>query len=287
MSLKTKSVLVSLGLTQWTARKLDREASNELCATKGAAQGAGRFNKVLIRPEHLKPIQRMVNSIRNYHYANTLAWEHKGADILPSGMYLEYRKEMNNFETKFNALVREFITDYPIMKQQVEQRLGELYNEDDYPSPEAVASKFSMHIDITPVPDTADFRVDLDDQEVQEMKDSLAARLEVANLAAEHELFARLYTTIAKTVVTLRDPNKIFRNTLILNALELSRKAPKLNVNNNEKINDIAVDILNLSKRTDIASLRDVDELDYRMDTADKYEDLLTRIETAYEESRV
>jgi hypothetical protein len=285
MSLATSTILVTLNITQWTARKLDRNASNDLCDSKEAQRGSGNFNKLLIPKAHLKPIQRVVNSIRNYHYANTLPWEHKGADILPSRMYMDYMRDMGNLKTKFELSVSEFVTDYPTIIQQVEKSLGKLFNAEDYPTANQVRSKFSMKIDANPVPTVTDFRVDLNQEEIDKIKQDLGARLDAANNAAVNELFARLYTATAKAVITLKDPTKIFRNTLILNIIELARKIPKLNYTNNTYIDSLADQLNTLSSNVEIEGLRDDDRLNYRESIASDYEGILNNIEAAYNRS--
>jgi hypothetical protein len=285
MSLSTSSMLVSLKITQYSARKLDREASLDFCESKSATADSGNFNKVLIPKVHLQPIQRMVNSIRNYHYATTLPWEHRGADILPSKMYLTYIKEMGNLKTQFETLVDEFITDYPIIISQVQQQLGSLYRESDYLDVEVIRDKFSIGVDITPIPNVADFRIDLEHAEVEKLKSELGARLDAANNVAEQELFARMYTSVAKAVITLKEPGKIFRNTLILNMLELSRKAPLLNINDNADINEHSANLKSLCEKVDINELRNNEDINYRLACADDLELILTDIEEAYNRS--
>ena len=285
MALSNSAMLIALNLTQWSARKLDREASNELCESKDATRGSGNFNKILIPKVHLQPIQRMVNTIRNYHYSTTLPWEQSGADILPSRMYMGYMQEMGNLEIQFNELVDEFCTDYPIIIGQVQQQLGNLYRESDYPNVDYIRSKFSMKLDVTPIPNVSDFRIDLEHAEVEKIKANLGDRLQAANNAAEQELFARLYTATAKAVITLKEPGKIFRNTLILNILELSRKVPDMNINDNSDLNHLAKSLTTFCEHVDIANLRDINQLDYRLASGKSVERILEDIETAYNRS--
>lgn len=285
MSLRTSSVLISLEITQWTARKLDRAAGRELCESKSAQTDAARVNKVLINPKHLKPIARIVNSARNFHYANTLPWEKKGADILPSAMYFEYMPKIGELRNTFHNMVNEFVNDLPTMIEQRERELGEMFNPDEYPTAHQVRDKFSFEIEMNPIPTSSDFRVDIPDQELEEHKKNLTERMEAANKAAEHELFARMYQLVAKVVMTLIDPGKIFRNTLILNPMELARKASKMNVNNNADINKLATELDTLCSKVTIDALRDEEQYKYRKDTAALFQNMLTDIENAYNRS--
>ena len=51
--LSRKAVLVSVNISQWTARKLDREVTDEVNASHGAQKDAGRYNKLLLEKEAL------------------------------------------------------------------------------------------------------------------------------------------------------------------------------------------------------------------------------------------
>jgi hypothetical protein len=55
--LSRKATLVSVNVSQWTARRLDRKVTDEVNRQHNAAKDAGRYNKLLIEAEHLKEKQ--------------------------------------------------------------------------------------------------------------------------------------------------------------------------------------------------------------------------------------
>jgi hypothetical protein len=280
MTLATSSMLVSLQVKQWSARKYDRKASEEVCEANDAKRGAGNFNKQLIDRMDLKPIQRIVNSARNYHYQNTLAWDHDGADLLPSKHYLTYMTKMSDYKQEFESAVNNFINEYPALLTTVMNNLSGLYNAKDYPSQDALRSKFSLEVVITPVPEEGDFRVDLPKKELDKLQADWSARSANANQAAERDLYMRLYTAVAKAVVVLTTPDKIFRNSLVLNVMELCNKIPDMNLNDSQDLNDVAKDINRVVSLIDIETLRK--DKDYRYDEAIRLETLLKEIEDTY-----
>jgi len=280
MSLSEAAMLVSLNINQWSARKYDRQVSKEVCETKGADQNSGNFNKQLIPKLNLKDIQRVVNAARNYHYLNTLAWDHDGADLLPAKHYIAYSSELSKYKNEFNHEVSKFVKEYPSILTSVINNLAGLYNSNDYPSQERIQSKFNFEINITPIPNVADFRLDIAKKDMDKLKKDLGNRLTAANNAAEKDLFMRLYTTIAKAYMTLNTPEKIFRNSLILNIVELVNKVPDMNFNNDEQLNQIAKDLSAEIRVIDIEQLRK-DE-DYRFDVAVNLEKDLKEIDQVY-----
>jgi hypothetical protein len=282
MALQDSAMLVSLTLTQWSARKLDKTTSYEVCDSKNADQGSGNVSKQIIPKKYLKNIQQLVNKIRNYHYANTLAWTHKGADLLPSRNFMKYTRDMGDLEAKFHKAVDEFLDNYPTIIQQVQNNLNDWYDDTDYPNVDEIKRKFRMEIDMTPVPDSGDFRIDINQKELDKLKTKLDEQLNNAKHAAEQDLFSRLYTTLAKAVLTLRIPGKIFRNTLILNIEETAKQVPDLNVNDNKQLNSLADEIYQAAKAIDIDELRDDEDTSYRFITADELENYMQRAEAIY-----
>jgi len=256
MALQDSGLLVSLKLTQWTARKLDRGTSFEVCDTKHADQGSAAVHKQIIPKKYLAHIGQLVNQIRNYHYANTLAWSHKGVDLLPTRNYLEYMNRMGDLEDKFKKAIEDFLITYPTIIKQVQNNLNDLYDQGDYPTVEQIKKKFNMEIEAVPIPESGDFRVDVGKKELEKLKTKLDANLVAAQVAAEKDLFSRLYTSLAKAVITLKEVDKIFRNTLILNLEDICKKIPRMNVNNNQELNDIATEVLAFCQLTDIEKLR-------------------------------
>jgi len=282
MALQNSGILVSLKITQWSARKLDRGTSFEVCKTKHADQGSGSFNKQIIPKKYLANINQLVNKIRNYHYANTLAWEHKGSDLLPSRNYFKYMTRMGELQDQFTDAVAEFIKHYDTVVAQVQNNLNDLYDIGDYPSPSEINRKFYMEITTTPIPAAGDFRIDINNKELDKLKSKLAEQLNQAELAAEKDLFSRLYTTLAKTIVTLGDPNAIFRNSLIFNIEDICTKIPDMNITDNQNLNRVAHSILTYCKEIDIDKLRE--DQKYRKFTTITYKAHITKVEQIYEQ---
>ena len=281
MSLATSSLLSTLTIKQWSARKYDRKISEEICVEKGATPSSGNFNKQLIPKEFLKKVARIVNATRNYHYNNTLAWGHDGTELLPADHYLKYTQVMELYIDEFNAAVEEFITDYPSLITKVMNNLNEMYNSADYPSQDDLRGRFSMQYEISPVPEHGDFRIDLPAEELKKITEQLGDRLADAEEEAGKDLYRRLYTVVAKAVVVLMTPGKVFRNSLILNIIELSDKVSNLNIDNDLELDRIADNTHALTSMTDIEALRDP-ESSYRELKAKHLTILLKEIEAAF-----
>jgi hypothetical protein len=116
-NIDTCAMLVEFSAPQWTARRLDRNTSDEVVMRKGAAaKDAARVNKHLLagRPE-LEVINQKVGAARTYVYDNTLPWSDSGTRLLPTKRFNEFQSRMMAFENDFVQSVNEFVAVYPTL----------------------------------------------------------------------------------------------------------------------------------------------------------------------------
>jgi hypothetical protein len=239
INISDKAMLVSLSISAWTARKLDKKVTREVAERNGTTEQWGRYNKTLIAEEETKKIQAISNDVRQFHYKNTLPWSDQGDRLLPAANYLQYTEAMREFRGKFESAVDSFCAKYPDLVAEAKVQLNGLFNADDYPSPSAIHNRFSFAVDVSPLPVAADFRVTLNDDEVATIKNSIEKRSQEKLETATRDLWQRLYEAINHMAKTLRDPEKIFKNTLVSNVQELANLLPRLNVTNDPKLAEL------------------------------------------------
>lgn len=233
MSITNKAMLVSLSIRQWTARKYDRKITEEVNQTH-QSKDAGRFNKLLIEKKRLSPIQSAANKIRIFHYENTLAWADEGDRLLPVANFFDYSQKVNLLKDEFETAVNDFIGDYDLIVQEAQSNLNGLFNPLDYPR--EIRDRFGVRFSFMPVPDSNDFRINVSQDVLDEMKQTLNE--EVTNRL--DNATASLRTKIREQLTYMRDrladPNCIFRDSLFGNVESLVDLAPKLNVTNDKRI---------------------------------------------------
>jgi hypothetical protein len=89
-SLSSRAMLYRLSIGVWSARKHDREASDEIAELHGAQKDAGRYNKLLVPAKALAEIRKIVSAARAEHYFFTLPWSDNSYRILSSAAYMEH-----------------------------------------------------------------------------------------------------------------------------------------------------------------------------------------------------
>jgi hypothetical protein len=230
MKLNDKALLVSLSISQWTARKLDKKATKEVADNNRASTSAGRYNKSLLPlNDLLANVHQKTGLIREKFAKNTLPWGVDGTRILPSANYLQFMQDFRKEKSEWQHLVTQFIDNYDYLVADAKRMLGDLYNEADYPSKDAITDKFNMDMGIYPVPSN-DFRVELSSDELTRIQEDLEARMNNIQQEAMSDCWHRLYKHVEHIADKLSDPKNIFRDSMIENARETCDLLTRLNV---------------------------------------------------------
>lgn len=236
MSIQTQAMLVTLSVSCWTGRVQDKKVSAEVEQSHGATD-AGRYNKLLVDKTHMDPLVQFAGKVRQYHYKMTLPWLDNGARLLPSALFLEYSAQIRQFTSEYERIVDTFIQLYdPTLIQAARQRLGTMYDPEDYPPGTDLRAKFGITVDIVPVPDGQDFRVDVGDAERLRISRQISEAVGVRQKQAETDAWDRCRTVVSTIQARLSAPKPIIRESLIDNASELVRLLPGLNVGGNPKM---------------------------------------------------
>lgn len=230
MTLDRKALLVHVHIQTWSARKFDRKVSDELTLQKKADPQAARVNKHLFggkQKDHADVIAA-AGKIREIHYRLTLPWRDTGWRLLPTKLWTEYTTQLQNAVTKFDEVVRKFSDNYDSLRATAALKMGNLFNLADYPA--SVRDKFGVQLSHMPVPSEGDFRLELDDARVQQIREETRKQVEEGLSGATHDLWARMSEVVTKVADKLEDPKGIFRDSLIGNLKAMVSLTESLNL---------------------------------------------------------
>jgi hypothetical protein len=237
VSLASRAMLCSLSICQWTARKHDPEASEEIAARHGAQGNAGRYNKILLPPQAIGEIQKIAGEARREHYFMTLPWDDAGYRVLPAAAYLDHAAKLREYSQKFAAAADVFADTFDQLVRDSRERLGGLFRAEDYPSAGEIREKFSFETKVMPLPDASDFRLSLGDEETARVQRQITATVQASLTVASRELWQRLYEGVSHMAerlsaykVSEEGVEHPFRDTIVTNLVRLVEVLPKLNV---------------------------------------------------------
>lgn len=229
MNLNDRALLVQLSISQWTARKYDKKASQEVASSHGISTAAGRYNKSLLpMNDYLDRVHKKATHIRTKYYENTLPWGMEGTMMLPSANYLSFMTDFRKEKAEWEYLVNDFASNYDSLKADAQRLLGSLYNESDYPVASDIYLKFKMDMAVFPVPSN-DFRVQLGSEELARIQQDVERRVSDAQTKAMQDVWQRLFDRVKHMAERLADPSAVFRDTLVENTRELCELLPRLN----------------------------------------------------------
>jgi hypothetical protein len=230
MQLNDRALLVQLSVSQWTARKYDKRVSQQATTLYHASAEAGRFNKSLLPlNDYLERVHAKSNAIRQNFYSNTLPWAMEGAQLLPTSNYLSFITQFRKEKAEWEALVADFVYNYPALKVQAARLLGGMYSDSDYPADDEIANRFRMDIAIFPVP-TNDFRVELSGAEMSRIQQDITARLVQAHTLATKDVWQRLYERVETISRQCSNPKGRIYDSMLEHARELCDLLPRLNI---------------------------------------------------------
>jgi hypothetical protein len=259
------ALLVEFNASVWTARKLDRNATDEVVVNKrAAAKDAARVNKHLLAGRgELDVIQKHVGDVRTFVYANTLPWSDSGIRLLPTSKFLEFNDRMAQFETEFVDIVNKFVQVYPSLITAQAMALGDMFDRSEYPSAGEMSHKFSFRLNYMPVPKAGDFRVDVGNEAQKELQQKLAKladeRVEAAMADAKQRLkthIDRMMDRLKVEEVNGKVQKSRIHDSLIDGGLELCEALKSLNITNDPDLTKASDQLAAILRSVDADDLR-------------------------------
>jgi hypothetical protein len=252
--LAKKAVLATLNISRWSARRLDRQITEEVNDSHGAVADAGRYNKLLVNRAALKPIWQIANAARSLHMQMTQPWIDDGSRILPAALYLKYSEQMSKLRQQYEVEVAKFCNDYPDHVAARKQELNGMFRDEDYPSYREISSKFGFAVRVVNVPDASDFRVDLAQEHADDIRADIERHMKAALQSAMEESVRRIIDVVGNLAKRLRERDareekeeraSALHASLIENVRELADLLPAFNLTDDPELSKITDRIVN------------------------------------------
>jgi hypothetical protein len=260
-----KAMLAKLKISRWAASKHDKKISADVAAQHGADPTMGRYSKRLVAKERLEEIAQIATRARHHHYEQTLPWLDEGSRILPAANYFDYMQRQNAFAADFEQAVTEFARAYPAVVDEARRSLNGLFDPNDYPPADQISAKFTMRVDVDPMPTAEDFRVALSEDENARIREGIQGRLDEAVQGAINDVWHRVHDVVAHMVERLRGyevdsggkAKGVFRDSLVGNIRTLSDLLPKLNITQSNALEDMRQRLVDELCSVDAPTLRE------------------------------
>lgn len=237
MSINEKAMLVKLSISQWYNRVIDRKVTDEIAQRYEVTEQEDKYVKTLLPRVAVRNIQRAISDLRTFHYTNTLPWRDDNVRILSSGNFFQYQQGIAARRAKLEEAVDEFVENYPKWLDHARRTKKGLFDETQYPTASGIRDHYRVNVTFMPFPNVADFRIDIDSNELERIKEQTQAALVDALNSANQHLIDRLYERVYLLYSALNDPEKIFRDNTVTSIIETADLVERLNVTNDDRVN--------------------------------------------------
>jgi len=279
-SISSSAVLVDLNISVWTGRKMDKKVSAEIDADHSTQVRAGNYNKALMAgAQELEAVNKYAGATRSWHGQQTLPWSDAGTRLVPTMRLFDYKTELATREREFEHLVNEFLIAYDTLVQGAQFRLGSLFNADEYPPRDVVASKFGFRYVFSPLPTSGDFRVDIGNEGLAELKQQFDTNQDRYIQQAMLDVWLRVKDVAERLSNQLRvddsgGKGKLYQSTLD-GALELCEMLRSMNLTNDPELEQVRKNLQMTLQGVDLKELKKDEQV--RLSVKSEIDDLISK----------
>ena len=284
MSISSSAVLVELNISVWTANKLDKGATEAVLSNNSASKDSAQVRKNLMAgTDKRKKISDYAAKARLYHNQTTLSWSDKGARLLPTSLFMDYKQNMNVYQQNMNTMIEDFYANYADLIDLAKHHMGDLFNPYDYPSIEELRSKFGFRLVFSPLPEGGDFRLDIPKADMEELGEQYESAFNDRLKDAMREPWDKLHKTLTHISEKLTDvegddeTKKRYHDTLITNAQELCGLLSHLNVTKDPLLENARRSLELTMLGVDIEAIKE--SPDVRSSVKAKVDDILSKFD--------
>ena len=192
----------------------------------------------------------------------SLPYPEPGIRLIRQGKIDAFASKMQEFQQELTGAVEALDRRYHELKATARQRLGSLYNSDDYPA--TLVGLFDIGFDFPSV-EPPDYLQQINPQLYEEECQRVQSRFDEAVKLAEEAFTAELAKLISHLTERLsgnEDGNrKIFRDSAIENLTEFFQRFRELNVRSSEQLDQLVSQAQQVIRGVDPQDLRDNDGL--------------------------
>lgn len=257
MSLSDKAMLCALNIKGWTGRRTDRSLTDELASQHSADRDAVSAMVNLVPKIELADIVSVSQKMRSVHLKYTMPWLDDGTRILTGALFDEHTAALAPLIEKREACVTKFLSRLDDIRERAKIKLGDIYDEDDFPTAAEIRHRFAVRVRYMPFPDAKDFRVNLSDEEVGFLRKSIEDDVNNALDETIKDIRDRVSDTLVKFAdhvdkyKVVHDPSKRGGYSVegklyasVINSVgEMAKLLPKLNITGDTAIHDIGLEI--------------------------------------------
>lgn len=263
--LRETTAAVRVSFTWFGVRKaLTNEQKSQAAEPFGAEGDFLSARKKLLDTRHAayKEVTAVRGKVGAFWKSLTLPYPEPGVRLIRQHEVEPFNRKMASFRTQLQTAVTRLDRHYSELKVAAQRRLGELFNENDYPT--TLRGLFDLAWDFPNV-EPPDYLHQLNPAIYEQERNRVAARFEEAVCMAEQAFIGELAKLIEHLAERLSDngdgERKIFRDSAISNLTEFFDRFRQLNVRSNQELDALVERARQIVSGIEPQALRDNDAL--------------------------
>lgn len=259
--LRATMAAVRVAFTWFGVRKtLTPEQKAQAADTFGAEGEYLSAGKKLLDTSHAayKAVTSVRNRILSYWRGISLPYPEPGIRLIRQDDVTGFDVQLETFKVELAEAEGQLDEHYGTLKAQAREQLGQLYNANDYPA--SLIGLFEVSWEYPSV-EPPEYLRQLSPQLFEEESRRIAARFDEAVELAEQAFFEELSKLVSHLTERLSGSDdgkpKIFRDSAVENLQEFFERFRHLNVNSNEKLDELVEQAHRIVRGVEPQQLRD------------------------------
>jgi len=240
--LRRMAAAVRVQFTWWGVHRSlttsQKEEVSQACGADFKLMTAGK--KIIdVRHDAFRRLTSLRTRIASYWRGLTLPYVEAGIRLIKQTDIESFNHSMEGFREELHEAEGNLNGLFGQMKRDARERLGRLYNPDDYPA--EVTGLFHVEWDFPSV-DPPNYLMRLNPEIYQQEQDRVTRRFEEAVQLAEQAFtseFAKLVSHLSERLNSEEGEKKIFRDSAVSNLVDFFEKFRQMNVRSNAQLDEL------------------------------------------------
>lgn len=243
-----------------TQRKLSDVQTKQAADTFHAATDLVTASKRLIDTKNTtyRTLTAIKSQASSYWRSMTLPYPQEGVRLIKQSDVAAFEAKMREIKEQLAAAAANLQLEYESLKDAAREKLGELYNPNDYPA--TLEGVFDVRWEYPPV-EPPNYLVTFNPELYAQEQSRVQQRFEAAVVMAENAFAEQLQEMVEHLIERLTDnadgERKVFRNAAIENFKDFYENFRRMNVRSNEQLENLIRQANDLVSGVDVKDLRE------------------------------
>jgi hypothetical protein len=177
MSLTKKAMVARLDFSIIGMKRKDQSATIKSNNALQTTQEAGHYQKCRVSSKNIKDVLDAKSRAMQVHKEYTTPFTNDRWRLIGAEFTMAYSQEMSDLKQEFYMAVDDVVNRWPAIVADEKNRLGPLFNQNEYPTQAEVRGEFEFNHQLKPVLDVTTcldhLALTIEEQVLEEIKENL------------------------------------------------------------------------------------------------------------------